>query len=89
MKDAAAIVKTKFTNHLKSVVGKMDATAIHDLLGEQTLKKLRNFDVQRIQNKNPNSAIENKTINNNKVLSSKPMNTQEYREYMASLKESM
>jgi hypothetical protein len=52
-KDAAAIVKNNFLTAVTRITGEMDAESISRLLGTETMKKLREFDVQRVTSKAP------------------------------------
>lgn len=45
---AASKVKEEFGGHVRRILGKMDAEAIHEFLGKDLLTKLREFDVQRV-----------------------------------------
>lgn len=50
-KEAAAIVKESFMSAVKEITGQMDAQALHQLLGPENMKRLREFDVQRVTGK--------------------------------------
>lgn len=47
-KEASAIVKENWHRNVKETLDQMDAQAIHELLGEAVLKKLRKYDVDRV-----------------------------------------
>jgi hypothetical protein len=47
-KDASAIVKDNWYRNVRETVEQMDAQAIHDLLGDSVLKKIRKHDVERV-----------------------------------------
>lgn len=49
--DAAAKVKAGFSRNVREMLGKMDAPAIHELLGKEIVEKLRTFDVERVTGK--------------------------------------
>lgn len=46
--EAAAKVKGRFVKSTKSLLGKMDAKAIQDMLGKEIIDKLRAFDVEQV-----------------------------------------
>lgn len=92
-KEAAARVKERFTNQVREIFDTLDAQAIQGYLSEGAMKKLREFEVQRVTEKTaptPNSAqvgpgktstpkAENKTPK-------KPMSEKEWRNWVASHK---
>ena len=49
--EAAARVKTDFVNNVKSIMGDMDAKAIHEFLGKDIIAMLRKFDVEQVTGK--------------------------------------
>lgn len=57
-KEAAGIVKETFMNAVREITGTMDAEALHQLFGQDTLKKLREFDVQRVTGTKPVPSLE-------------------------------
>lgn len=50
---AAAIVKARFLNSTKSLLSQMDAKAIHETLGEDVIKKLREYDIEQVRSSGP------------------------------------
>jgi hypothetical protein len=57
-KEAAAIVKDNWHRDVKETLDQMDAQAIHELLGEAVLKKIRKYDVDRISNRTSGSVTQ-------------------------------
>lgn len=47
--EAVSKVKTDFLNCVRQVASQMDAQAIQDLLGKEVVQKLRDFDIQRVE----------------------------------------
>jgi hypothetical protein len=47
-KEAATIVKENFMSAVSRITGQMDPESVHRLLGPETMKRLREFDVQRV-----------------------------------------
>lgn len=56
--EAAAIVKENFIKSVTEITGRMDAQAISQLLGPETMKKLREFDVQRVTGLKPAPSLD-------------------------------
>ncbi len=52
-KEAADIVKNNFVTAVGRITGQMEPEALHQLLGADTMKKLREYDVQRVTAKAP------------------------------------
>lgn len=58
-REAAAIVKDNFLSAVGRITGNMDAESIHRLLGPETMKKLREYDIQRVTGKGPEYVDQN------------------------------
>jgi hypothetical protein len=56
--EAAAIVKENFIKSVTEITGQMNAEAVSQLLGPETMKKLREFDVQRVTGAKPAPSLE-------------------------------
>jgi hypothetical protein len=89
-RDAVAKVKEDWLSDVKDTLGTLDAKAIHELLGEEVLAKIRQFDIARVtgQQQRP-TEIESESRPANQAASGKqaePMNEFERRKYMADLK---
>jgi hypothetical protein len=58
--EAAAIVKEERLSSAREMLGSMDAKAIQEFLGEELMKKLRDYDVERVtQSKGPQFNTQN------------------------------
>lgn len=83
--DAAAKVKSNFTSAVREVVAEMDAKAIEELLGGDVLKKLRDYNIQRVSGA-PGSNVASANGPGNKPAnqhqSKKPMNEHEWRAFI-------
>jgi len=53
MKEAAGKIKSDWITHAKEVFGKLEPKQLQDVLGEDLLKKWRQFDVSRVQGAQP------------------------------------
>lgn len=81
-KEVAAKLKTDFMSHVSQVVSQMDAQAIQELLGKDTLEKLRVHDVNRVT---ANSGLNIATPNQSSPSQSttkKQLNQSEWRKAM-------
>lgn len=85
--DAVAKVKEGWISDVRDTIGTMDAKAIHELLGPETLKKIRAFDVERVTGRKVETR-ESDSRPSNQEASGKPemMNEFERRKYIADLK---
>jgi hypothetical protein len=83
--EAASIVKRDFVNCVKEVVSQMDAQAIQDFLGKDTVQKLRDFDIQRVTGKAASKVGSTKSP---AIAASpkKPMNEHEWRDHIRKMK---
>jgi hypothetical protein len=82
-KEAAAKVKADWLSFNKDIFGQMDASAIHDLLGKDLMQKLREFDIQRVSDKQtPAWASANKTPTSNASAPKEQLNQIEWRKRM-------
>jgi hypothetical protein len=93
-KEAAAIVKKDFLKSVSEILESMDPQGIQEVLGKQTLQKLRDFDVARVTGRSsvPNQKDQQRPGNqpaSHKIQKSKPMNEFEYREYLKSLRDDL
>lgn len=57
--EAAAKVKARFLKSTQSLLSQMDAKAIQETLGEEILKKLRDYDVSRVTQSGPQFGVPN------------------------------
>lgn len=84
-KEAAASIKSDFQATTRRVFDQMDAKAIHEMLGDTTMKKLREFDVQRVTGQVPTSQTKGpgpRPASNNKKQS---MNEHQWRKHIEDL----
>lgn len=81
-KEAAAKVKAKLTNSVRSMFQQMDAPAIQEFLGKELCNKLREYDVQRVTDSAPNGFDKGPGSQPVSKEPKKAMNETEWRAYM-------
>ena len=86
-KEAAHTVKQEFIRDASDVFAQMDPEQIQQILGAETMKKLRKFDVERVTGKasiksTPKNGPVNKTAS---TRPSKTMGEREYKEFVRNL----
>lgn len=82
-KEAAVKVKTDWLNFSRQILSQMDASAIHDFIGKELMQKLREFDIQRVSDKQtPAWASANKTPNTGASAPKEQLNQMEWRKRM-------
>jgi hypothetical protein len=91
-KEAASIVKGRFEESLRGVIGKMDPEGIHRFLGEERFSQLREWDVKRATSKAPPTPNSNQRPASQAASAKSekpkgPMNEVEWRRYMEKLAE--
>lgn len=83
--EAAGKVKARFVKSTKSILGKMDAQAIQDLLGNEIIEKLRAHDVERVSKpQTPPWASVGEQTSPQQGTAKKYMNEIEYRQWLKS-----
>lgn len=90
-KDAAAIVKRDFLKSVSEILGPMDAQAIQEAIGKETIEKLRSFDVERVtgrsaSKKDVSPQRPGQAPASQKIQRTKTMNEFESREYFEKIK---
>lgn len=90
-RDAVAKVKEDWLSDVKDTLSTLDAKAIHDLLGEQVLEKIRQYDISRVSGHHRPLEVESERESRpaDPAASGKPkaMNEFERRRYMQELKQ--
>jgi hypothetical protein len=86
--EAAARVKSAWSNDAKEILAQMAPQAIHELLGKDTIQKLRDYDIERVTAKAAPQMNQNKRPGSNPASqeSRKPMNEYEWREHIRKMK---
>lgn len=93
--ECAARVKEDWVSHVRSIVQATPSERLHEILGEEPLKKWRDYDVKRVTNPlaSQSGSPSNRPAGSPRAASStnksKPMSEAQWREHMEKLKEGL